>query len=111
VHPTDLAYQVRGEVAENAAQGWRLKFSADRVEVRAEEGKAPWMLKLGLGRLGTKEVLRAYPVVKREVVGNWVSYDRGVIEEWYVNGPLGLEQGFTVRQVVGPEVVLELDFG
>jgi hypothetical protein len=66
---------------------------------------------LGLARFGSKERLQAHPVVKREVVGNRVSYDRGVIEEWYVNGPLGLEQGFTVKQAVGPEVVLDLGFG
>jgi hypothetical protein len=105
------AYQVREERAENAAQGWRLGFSRDGVEVRPKEGKTPWALKLGLARFGSKEALRVYPVVKREVVGNRVSYDRGGIEEWYVNGPLGLEQGFTVKQAVGPDVVLELGFG
>jgi hypothetical protein len=104
------AYQVREERAENAAQGWRLGFSRDGVEVRPKEGKAPWALKLGLARFGSKEALQAYPVVKREAEGNRVSYDRGAIEEWYVNGPLGLEQGFTVKQAVGPEMVLELDF-
>jgi FG-GAP repeat len=105
------AYQVRGEDAENAAQGWRLKFYEDRVEVRSAEGKEPWALKLGVGRLGAKGMLRAYPVVKREVSANRVSYDRGVVEEWYVNGPLGLEQGFTVRRPLGPKVVVELDIG
>jgi hypothetical protein len=105
------AYQVREEKAENAAQGWRLGFSRDGVEVRPKEVKTPWALKLGLARFGSKEALWAYPVVKHEVMGNRVRYDRGAIEEWYVNGPLGLEQGFTVKQAVGPEMVLELDFG
>jgi hypothetical protein len=53
-------YQVREERAENAAQGWRLGFSRDGVEVQPKEGKTPWALKLGLARLGSKEALRAY---------------------------------------------------
>jgi len=28
---------------------------------------------------------------------NRVEYRRGPLPEWYVNGPLGLEQGFTVK--------------
>lgn len=33
-----------------------------------------------------------------ETQGNRVVLDRGSVEEWYVNGPLGLEQGFTVQR-------------
>jgi len=29
---------------------------------------------------------------------NRVTYSRGAVTEWYVNGPLGLEQGFTMNQ-------------
>ena len=28
---------------------------------------------------------------------NRIEYRRGALTEWYVNGPLGLEQGFTLR--------------
>ena len=31
-----------------------------------------------------------------QAVENLVSYNRGTVQEWYVNGPLGLQQGFTV---------------
>jgi predicted esterase len=34
-------YQVRGEVAENAAQGWRLKFSADRWRSGRRRARRP----------------------------------------------------------------------
>lgn len=102
------SYRVQGAQARNAAQGWRLKFAQSGVEVQATDDKEPWTLTLGLARLGSKETLRAYPVVKRTVSGNRVRYDRGLIEEWYVNGPLGLEQGFTLKQAVGKELVLEL---
>lgn len=42
----------------------------------------------GLSRLGV-----AIP----GAAGNRVSYQRGGVVEWYRNGPLGLEQGFTFR--------------
>ncbi len=102
------SYQVQGAQARNASQGWRLTFAQSAVEIEAADGKLPWTLTLGLSRLGSKEALRVYPVVKRAVSGNRVSYDRGLIEEWYVNGPLGLEQGFTLKQAVGGDLVLEL---
>ncbi|MGH8612784.1 MAG: hypothetical protein ACREYF_12355, partial [Gammaproteobacteria bacterium] len=102
------SYWVQGAQARNAAQGWRLDFAPSAVAIAATGGKEPWTLKLGLARLGSKQALRAYPVVKRTVSGNRVSYDRRLIEEWYVNGPLGLEQGFTLKQAVGKELILEL---
>jgi hypothetical protein len=36
---------------------------------------------------------------------NRVSYQRGSVVEWYRNGPLGLEQGFTLARPVGRGVV------
>lgn len=102
------SYRVQGAQARNTAQGWQLTFGQSAVEVEATDGKEPWALTLGLARLGSKEALRTYPVIKRTVSGNKVSYDRGLIEEWYVNGPLGLEQGFTLKQPLGEELVLEL---
>jgi len=39
------------------------------------------------------------PVQKADIMAdaNQVKYRRGVLTEWYVNGPLGLEQGFTIN--------------
>ena len=47
-------YQMREERTENAAQGWRLGFSREGVEVRAAEGKAPWTLNWGSPGLGAR---------------------------------------------------------
>jgi hypothetical protein len=48
-----------------------------------------------IGRSGRlARVAPAGPVAK----GNRVSYRRGALEEWYLNGPFGLEQGFTLHQ-------------
>jgi len=50
-------------------------------------------------------------VVGRRVDGNEVVYERSGVDEWYLNGPLGLEQGFVLRESPtgdGP-LVIELD--
>ncbi len=33
--------------------------------------------------------------------GNRVAYSRPGLQEWYANGPLGIEQGFTVAHAPG----------
>ena len=47
----------------------------------------------GLGR-GAR--LEAVAASKPEAKSNRIDYRRGGLSEWYVNGPLGLEQGFTL---------------
>jgi hypothetical protein len=42
---------------------------------------------------------------------NTVSYERAGIKEWYANGPLGLEQGFTVDHRVDGRGALTLVVG
>lgn len=53
----------------------------------------------------------AAPTARR----NRVEYSRGAVTEWYLNGPLGLEQGFTVARDLGCQrslvFELELDRG
>ena len=52
-----------------------------------------WRLET-VGREGADvRVGAAVPVAS----GNRVVYRRGALDEWYANGPLGLEQGFTLR--------------
>ena len=48
----------------------------------------------GYGYAGAQ---RAPMSVSPHVAANRLTYDRGGIDEWYVNGPLGLEQGFDVH--------------
>jgi FG-GAP repeat len=100
--------------AEKPALGWAVRFGADWVEVKLKGESAAWGLRLRLIGFGAAEV-KPVPVLRgRTVAGNRVSYDRGVLEEWYVNGPLGLEQGFTVKEPPMPgasALVLRLDVG
>jgi len=42
------------------------------------------------------------PAVAPLARGNRVEYRRGAVTEWYVNGPRGLQQGFTLQASPGP---------
>ena len=77
---------------ENSKHGLRADFTTGGVEVQS--GAARFGLRLtGLGR-GAR--LEAVAAAKPEAKSNRIDYRRGVLSEWYVNGPLGLEQGFTI---------------
>jgi FG-GAP repeat len=80
--------------AENQANHLSIDFQADGVEMR--RGASHWKMSLlAYGRGGAMtEVSGSSPVAK----SNRVEYDRGAMTEWYVNGPAGLEQGFTVNE-------------
>ncbi len=77
---------------ENPKHGLRANFTTRGVEVQS--GAARFGLRLtGLGRGARLEsVAAAEPKAK----SNRIDYRRGALNEWYVNGPLGLEQGFTL---------------
>lgn len=66
-----------------------------QVQVTSEQAS----LTLRLGRVGRGANLRdAVAPDSVEVDGNRLSFQRGTIEEWYLHGPLGLEQGFTLTE-------------
>jgi hypothetical protein len=51
---------------------------------------------LDLTAAGSPRALTRTPQVAPTASGNRVLYQRGAVREWYVNGPAGIEQGFTV---------------
>ena len=77
----------------NTAQSLTAGFSPEGVEVRTGEG----LLRLTLSAWGYGETLRAVEPVRPQAVENRVEYRRGLLTEWYVNGPFGLQQGFSVE--------------
>ena len=84
-----------GSLAENAAQQLTARVAPDGVQVVMAAGGAPLTLHFaGIGRGETLAAVRAprAPAVEK----NAVTLDREGVREWYVNGPLGLEQGFTL---------------
>jgi len=78
----------------NSAQHMRISFDRSGAQLDARGAR----LGLGLRALGYGDALRTLPAVKPQGEANRVTYARAAISEWYVNGPLGLEQGFTLAR-------------
>ncbi|HXR28215.1 MAG TPA: hypothetical protein VN772_01460 [Solirubrobacteraceae bacterium] len=95
------AYLVRGVagglLASNAAQRLSARFEDAGVSVSS----GATHLHLRLRAIGYGSSLRALGEVVPRAVANRVRYARSGLEEWYVNGPLGLEQGFTIARPPG----------
>lgn len=81
-----------GWVVRNPAQGLDASFGRAGVVVRLRG----FSWSLGLRAVGYGSRLRAVPAVLPEVRLNRVAFVRGGLREWYANGPLGLEQGFSL---------------
>jgi hypothetical protein len=69
-------------------------FDAKRVLVATAD--VEWGIRLRA--FGRGDALVPAGTVRPESSANRVEYRRGGVTEWYINGPAGLEQGFTVRQ-------------
>ena len=83
--------------AENPRHAMALDFTRHGVEVDSKGAR--WGLALrGYGYGDQRIAVRqAAPQAK----ANRIEYERGALTEWYINGPLGLEQGFTLAQPPG----------
>jgi hypothetical protein len=80
--------------SENPAH--RLSAIYERDGVRLRSGSLE--CKMGLSRYGHGDQLHAVEPTDPQPLLNRVEYRRGTLTEWYVNGPAGLEQGFTVSR-------------
>lgn len=80
--------------ARNPSQHLASYFTSAGVQV--SQGAASWQMSFrGYGRgAGLTAAADARP----QATSNRVEYRRGSLTEWYANGPLGLEQGFTVNR-------------
>ncbi len=92
------AYRVgavgRGFVAASPAQ--RLSVRFDRSGISLNSGET--QLGLSLRAVGYGTSLGALGPVAPRLKANRVLYERAGLSEWYANGPLGLEQGFTIAR-------------
>jgi hypothetical protein len=92
----DVSYWVQrsagGLQAVNRAQRLRAQF--DRGSVLVSSGGVS--LGLNLRAYGYGAALQPLSAVAARVAANQVVYVHAGVSEWYANGPLGLEQGFTV---------------
>jgi hypothetical protein len=100
--------QGNGFAAENGRHNLAADFTPAGVELRS--GTALW--KLALRSYGYGAALQAVPTAVPRASSNRVEYLRGPMTEWYVNGPLGLEQGFTlIKHPDRPTVPTVASFG
>jgi hypothetical protein len=94
----DRPYWVRqtagGLVASSAAQRLSERFARGSVAVRRGKDRLGLSVR-SLSRAGLSAPLVA---VRPSASRNRVSYSRAGLLEWYANGPLGLEQGFTLTR-------------
>lgn len=84
-------------VADNPRQKLQAHFSPVGVEVR----NLGTRLDMKLRGYGYGDDLKSVTPVIPGVGRNRVEYQRGLLAEWYVNGPIGLEQGFTIAHAPG----------
>ena len=93
------AYHARmdgeGLVADNTGHGLTTLFGHAGVKIGSgSKGFSLQPVAWGYG----EEMTALLPGVP-QAVGNMVTNARGAIGEWYINGPLGLQQGFTVAEL------------
>jgi MYXO-CTERM domain-containing protein len=81
------------------AQGFESRFESDGVALR-REGRTEDEASLALVQVGCASELAVVEPVEPVAVGNRVEFARnvGAVREWYLSGPLGLEQGFTLSE-------------
>jgi hypothetical protein len=103
----DSAYRVStsggGYQAVNPAQRLRARFGRDGIRLQS----GALRLGLRLDALDDGGPPTALAPVTPKAHGNRVVYARAGLSEWYANGPLGIEQGFTLarapaRAAAGP---------
>ena len=92
----DPAYHLEqaGENSRGANPAQRLKAAWSEGGLAVQAGKLNWELRLEAWGYG-EELAPAGRAVP-EASGHRVEYRRDGLTEWYVNGPMGIEQGFTV---------------
>jgi hypothetical protein len=77
---------------ENPAHGLSASFTEQVVQVEASQ----YTWKLALSSWGYGDTQVPVKAARPEYKANRVTYMRGDVREWYLNGPFGLEQGFTL---------------
>jgi len=87
-----IVSDTEGFKAVTAAQHLETQFAS--TGVRLNSGRMS--LGLSVDGLGYGGATRPVGMVAPRERANRISYDRPGLSEWYVNGPLGVEQGFTI---------------
>lgn len=80
------------------SQQWLAKFDGRGFEVIPNEGAGTWGLELSsYGFAGAERMIQRGATVSADVEKARYKWN-SEIQEWFVNGPQGLEHGFTIHQ-------------
>jgi hypothetical protein len=91
----DSQYRIVGLSARNPAQGLSASFGRSGVTIGG--GRTP--VTISLQAAGRSSTLHALPLAAPpRVHANRVDYRHGSVDEWWANGPLGLEEGFDLAR-------------
>lgn len=102
------ALAVRADVFQFTSAAHRFVVTLDRHGVVVAPSGASETLVLRTTAAGCEDARAVLPSAQPEMNGHRVRYRRGSVEEWYLHGPSGLEQGFTFDSAPpceGPKVV------
>jgi hypothetical protein len=83
-----------GQPLEVESPAHHMSTTFDRGGIRVHG--SGWDVRLVLEQWGRADSLVATTAGEAVVDGQHIHYDHGLVTEWYVNAPRGLEQGFTV---------------
>ncbi len=84
--------------ATNPAQRLTSSFTLDGIRLKAVGSASLWGMHLAA--IGLGKSLRTVPSVVPQMQAGRVEYRHGTVTEWYLNSPLGVEQGFTLAKPV-----------
>lgn len=103
-----------GYGAKNEAQAFTVQFTEQAITFFSKKNKNPIFSRISLTAFGYEGNLQAVPAATCVITENRIEYIRGKITEWYVNMPIGIEQGFTIASPppgkhYGDDVVLEME--
>ncbi|MGB7291848.1 MAG: NEW3 domain-containing protein [Thermodesulfobacteriota bacterium] len=91
-------------------------FDGNGINVRPLSLKTSnWQVRMNLVGMGYEQNVKPVASPKFKVDSNHIEYGRNTIKEWYLNGPDGLEQGFTIDTVPSSDakdqkLVLKLEY-
>jgi len=80
--------------AYNPKNRYGVRYSKEGVSIK----NANWEFGMQLKAYGQESTLTPVSKATLHSKGNTVTYERGKISEWYINGKQGLEQGFTLTK-------------
>ena len=101
--------------AQNTQHKLHATFFPVGIRLTSLNEDQPWQWGMQLTGYGYGERRERLTEAILKAQGNRVDYQRDTLTEWYLNGPLGLEQGFTLHAPPGERqadepLVLDLEF-